>query len=123
MLARGLLDTLRAVYETEDNCIAVLDAMSRLSEDPEPSVRSELMEQVPHVAVYCQENKDAFLDAVPQYILPMVVRYQNDANSQVIICSGSFRIFYTFCKQPLWALQGPWPVVQAPVNGGKRGLY
>ena len=34
MLARGLLDTLRAVYETDDNCIAVLDAMSKLSEDP-----------------------------------------------------------------------------------------
>ncbi|XP_005112857.1 serine/threonine-protein phosphatase 4 regulatory subunit 1 isoform X2 [Aplysia californica] len=83
MLARGLLDTLRAVYESEDNCFAVMDAMSKLSEDPEPSVRSELMEQVPHIAVYCQENKDAFINAVPQYILPMVVRYLNDANSQV----------------------------------------
>jgi len=83
MLARGLLDTLRAVYESEDNCVAVLDAMSRLSEDPEPSVRSELMEQVPHIAVYCQKNRDAFVEAVPKYILPMVVRYLNDANSQV----------------------------------------
>uniref|UniRef100_A0A2C9JIK6 Uncharacterized protein n=1 Tax=Biomphalaria glabrata TaxID=6526 RepID=A0A2C9JIK6_BIOGL len=83
MLARGLLDTLRAVYESEDNCVAVLDAMSRLSEDPEPSVRSELMEQVPHIAVYCQENRHAFDNAVPRYILPMVVRYLNDSNSQV----------------------------------------
>ncbi|KAK3765828.1 hypothetical protein RRG08_026297 [Elysia crispata] len=83
MLARGLLDTLRAVCESGDNCVAVLDAMTRLSEDPEPSVRSELMEQVPHVAVYCQENIQSFVDAVPKYILPMVVRYLNDANSQV----------------------------------------
>ncbi|GFR82140.1 serine/threonine-protein phosphatase 4 regulatory subunit 1 [Elysia marginata] len=83
MLARGLLDTLRAVCESGDNCVAMLDAMTRLSEDPEPSVRSELMEQVPHVAVYCQENSQSFVDAVPKYILPMVVRYLNDANSQV----------------------------------------
>ncbi|RUS92186.1 hypothetical protein EGW08_000039, partial [Elysia chlorotica] len=83
MLARGLLDTLRAVCESGDNCMAVLDAMAKLSEDPEPSVRSELMEQVPHVAVYCQENSESFTDAVPQYILPMVVRYLNDSNSQV----------------------------------------
>lgn len=34
MLARGLLDTLRAVYETDDNCVAVMDAMAKLSEDP-----------------------------------------------------------------------------------------
>ena len=49
----------------------------------EPSVRSELMEQVPHIAVYCQENKVLFSDAMPTYILPMVVRYLNDANNQV----------------------------------------
>ena len=49
----------------------------------EPSVRSDLMEQVPHIAVYCQENKQLFVDAMPNYILPMVVRYLNDANNQV----------------------------------------
>ncbi|BFZ19203.1 hypothetical protein BsWGS_22242 [Bradybaena similaris] len=83
MLARSLLETLRSVYESNDNCVAVLDAMVKLSEDPEPSVRSELMEQVPHIAVYCQENRHAFTGAVPQYILPMVVRYLSDSNSQV----------------------------------------
>ena len=49
----------------------------------EPSVRSELMEQVPHIAVYCQENKGVFSHAMPTYILPMVVRYLNDTNTQV----------------------------------------
>ncbi|CAG5116481.1 unnamed protein product, partial [Candidula unifasciata] len=83
MLARSLLETLRSVYESNDNCLAVLDAMMKLSEDPEPSVRSELMEQVPHIAVYCQENRHAFADAVPKYLLPMVVRYLSDSNSQV----------------------------------------
>lgn len=49
----------------------------------EPTVRSELMEQVPHIAVYCQENIETFENAVPTYILPMVVRYLNDGNNQV----------------------------------------
>ncbi|KAK7114611.1 serine/threonine-protein phosphatase 4 regulatory subunit 1-like [Littorina saxatilis] len=83
MVARSMLDTLRAVGDDIDNCIAVLDAMARISQDTEPSVRSELMEQVPHIAVYCQENKHIFVDAMPNYILPMVVRYLNDANNQV----------------------------------------
>lgn len=34
MLARSLLETLRSVYESNDNCVAVLDAMVKLSEDP-----------------------------------------------------------------------------------------
>lgn len=57
----------------------------------EPSVRSELMEQVPHIAVYCQENRHAFTGAVPQYILPMVVRYLSDSNSQVGLSLSSAR--------------------------------
>ncbi|KAK3085905.1 hypothetical protein FSP39_010290 [Pinctada imbricata] len=84
MVARGLLDTLRAVEETEeDDAIAVLNAMVKLSEDSDPIVRSELMEQVPHLAVYCQDNVDLYENAVPKYILPMVVRYLNDPNNQV----------------------------------------
>ncbi|KAK7505661.1 hypothetical protein BaRGS_00002932, partial [Batillaria attramentaria] len=83
MVARSMLDTLRAVGDDKGSCTAVLDAMVRLSQDTDPSVRSELMEQVPHIAVYCQENKGLFSDAMPNYILPMVVRYLNDANNQV----------------------------------------
>ena len=51
----------------------------------DPIVRSELMEQVPHLAVYCQDNTDLYEDAVPKYILPMVVRYLNDPNNQVSV--------------------------------------
>ncbi|XP_067652589.1 serine/threonine-protein phosphatase 4 regulatory subunit 1-like isoform X1 [Haliotis asinina] len=83
MVARGLLDTLRAVGTNEEEAQAVLKAMVKISEDSEPTVRSELMEQVPHIAVYCQENIETFENAVPTYILPMVVRYLNDGNNQV----------------------------------------
>lgn len=54
----------------------------------DPIVRSELMEQVAHIAVYCHENNDAlvvFNSAIATYILPMVVRYLDDANNQVEI--------------------------------------
>lgn len=71
--------------------VTVLRVMFSLF-SPEPSVRSELMEQVPHIAVYCQENKVLFNDAMPTYILPMVVRYLNDANNQV----GFLRFFTPF---------------------------
>lgn len=51
----------------------------------EPSVRSELMEQVPHVVVYCQEKLPGLSNAVPSYILPMVAHLLDDGNDQVCI--------------------------------------
>ncbi|XP_045192061.2 serine/threonine-protein phosphatase 4 regulatory subunit 1-like isoform X1 [Mercenaria mercenaria] len=83
MVARGLLDTLRAVGDSEEQTTAVLTAMVKLSEDSDPIVRSELMEQIPHIAIYCHDNADIFHNAIPMYILPMVVRYLDDANNQV----------------------------------------
>lgn len=53
----------------------------------DPIVRSELMEQIPHLAMYCQENKDLFPNSVSMYILPMVVRYLNDPTNQVSTAS------------------------------------
>ena len=41
------------------------------------------MEQIPHLAMYSQEVKGMFEDAVPQHILPTVVRYLTDPNNQV----------------------------------------
>lgn len=51
----------------------------------EPSVRAELMEQVPHVAMYCHEEKDEhhWMHLVPSFLLPLVVRYLTDINNQV----------------------------------------
>lgn len=41
------------------------------------------MEQVPHLAVYCQDNLELYDKAISSYLLPMVVRYLNDQNNQV----------------------------------------
>ncbi|XP_057554899.1 serine/threonine-protein phosphatase 4 regulatory subunit 1 isoform X4 [Hippopotamus amphibius kiboko] len=83
MVARSLLDTLREVCEDERDCIAVLERISRLADDSEPTVRAELMEQVPHIALFCQENRPAIPYAFSKYLLPIVVRYLADQNNQV----------------------------------------
>ncbi|XP_072425951.1 serine/threonine-protein phosphatase 4 regulatory subunit 1 isoform X1 [Chiloscyllium punctatum] len=83
MVARGLLDTLRAVSDDEKDCLAVLERINKLAEDPEPTVRAELMEQVPHIAIFCQENRPCIPYAFSKYLLPFVVRCLADPNNQV----------------------------------------
>lgn len=48
------------------------------------------MEQVPHVAMYCHEEKDEHqrMHLVPSFLLPLVVRYLTDVNNQVRTSSG-----------------------------------
>ncbi len=41
------------------------------------------MEQVPHVAMFCQEYKRQLSSAVPSHLLPMVVKFLTDSNNQV----------------------------------------
>lgn len=43
------------------------------------------MEQVPHVAMYCHEEKSEhqWMHLVPSFLLPLVVRYLTDVNNQV----------------------------------------
>ncbi|XP_076827550.1 serine/threonine-protein phosphatase 4 regulatory subunit 1 isoform X2 [Brachyhypopomus gauderio] len=83
MVARTLLDTLKAVSEDEGGCTAVLEKVSRLADDSEPTVRAELMEQIPHIAIFCQENKPSIPFAFSKYLLPIVVRYLADQNNLV----------------------------------------
>lgn len=82
-IARTILDTLRSVTDTPDEVEAVLRVMNRLADDPEPSVRAELMEQVPHIAMYCQEFKAKLAHVVPDSLLPMVVKFLTDMDIQV----------------------------------------
>ena len=41
------------------------------------------MEQVPHIAMYCQEFKSKLAHVVPESLLPMVVKFLTDVNIQV----------------------------------------
>ncbi|XP_073686905.1 serine/threonine-protein phosphatase 4 regulatory subunit 1 isoform X2 [Garra rufa] len=83
MVARSLLDTLRAVSEDEHECVSVLERIDRLADDSEPTVRAELMEQIPHIAIFCQENRPSIPFAFSKYLLPIVVRYLADQNNLV----------------------------------------
>jgi len=81
MVARTVLETLRQVEVGEMN--QVFNVMDQLAGDSEPSVRAELMEQVPHIAMFCQELPSSAGDTVPVYLLPLVVRFLTDTNNQV----------------------------------------
>lgn len=48
----------------------------------EPCVRVELMEQIPHVALFCYEHY-SLMEAVPHYLLFIILRYLMDSNNQV----------------------------------------
>jgi serine/threonine-protein phosphatase 4 regulatory subunit 1 len=83
MVARTVLDTLRQVSNAFPDIEAVFIIVSRLAQDVEPSVRAELMEQVPHIAMYCQELPESMHHIVPSHLLPLVVKFLTDTNNQV----------------------------------------
>jgi len=85
MVARTVLETLRQVEESSVEVDQVFSIVERLAGDTEPSVRAELMEQVPHIAMFCQEHDATSIlsGTVPVHLLPMVVRFLTDTNNQV----------------------------------------
>nr|XP_005993612.1 PREDICTED: serine/threonine-protein phosphatase 4 regulatory subunit 1-like [Latimeria chalumnae] len=83
IVARGLLDVLRAFSENENDFLTVMEVVARLSEDSEATVRAELMEQIPHIALFLQDGKINFPNAFSKYFVPIVVRYLTDPNNQV----------------------------------------
>ncbi|XP_065548103.1 serine/threonine-protein phosphatase 4 regulatory subunit 1-like isoform X1 [Lathamus discolor] len=83
IIARGLLDIFRDFSNNEEDFLTVMEIVVRLSEDAEPTVRAELMEQIPPIAIFLQENRPKFPTAFFEYLMPIVVRYLTDVNNQV----------------------------------------
>ncbi|KAM4649737.1 serine/threonine-protein phosphatase 4 regulatory subunit 1-like isoform 1-T1 [Amazona ochrocephala] len=83
IIARGLLDVFRDFSNNEEDFLTVMEIVVRLSEDAEPTVRTELMEQIPPIAIFLQENRPKFPTAFFEYLMPIVVRYLTDVNNQV----------------------------------------
>ncbi|XP_075702981.1 serine/threonine-protein phosphatase 4 regulatory subunit 1-like isoform X2 [Rhinoderma darwinii] len=83
IIARGLLDVLRDFSSTEDDFLTVMEIVVRLSDDAEPTVRTELMEQVPQITIFLQESRPQFPKAFSEYLLPILLRYLTDPNNQV----------------------------------------
>jgi serine/threonine-protein phosphatase 4 regulatory subunit 1 len=97
--AQSLLDTLRAGCDNERDCIAVFERFNTLADDSDPIVRVELMEQVPHIALFCQENWPSMTFAFSKYLLSVVVRYLTDQNHEV--CKTSQEVLLTLLEQEL----------------------
>lgn len=83
MVARTLLEGLRESLHDPIQTIGMLDHMTRLSNDIEPMVRAELMEQIPHIAMLCHINSSAVPRVIGERILPILVHYLRDNNNQV----------------------------------------
>ncbi|XP_026553232.1 serine/threonine-protein phosphatase 4 regulatory subunit 1-like isoform X3 [Pseudonaja textilis] len=83
IIARGLLDVFRDFNHNEEDFLTVMSIVVRLSEDTEPTVRTELMEQIPPIAIFLQESRPNFPAAFSEYLMPIVVRYLTDPNNQV----------------------------------------
>ncbi|KAG2461876.1 PP4R1 phosphatase, partial [Polypterus senegalus] len=95
IVARGLLDVLREFSDNENDFLTVMETVSRMSEDCgmysmmwlvsrlEPTVRAELMEQLPNIAMFLHESRPNFPVAFSRYLVPIVVRYLTDPNNQV----------------------------------------
>uniref|UniRef100_A0A8I5NXM0 Putative WW-binding domain-containing protein n=1 Tax=Papio anubis TaxID=9555 RepID=A0A8I5NXM0_PAPAN len=84
IIARGLLDIFRDFSNNEEDFLMVMEIVVRLSEDAEPTVRTELMEQIPPIAIFLQENRSDFPVVLSEYLIPIVVRYLTDPNNQII---------------------------------------
>ncbi|XP_051044688.1 serine/threonine-protein phosphatase 4 regulatory subunit 1-like [Phodopus roborovskii] len=83
IVARGLLDVFRDVGCSDKDALAVMEVAVRLSEDAEPTVRTELMEQIPPIVAFLQESRLDFPVVVSQHLVPVIVRYLSDADKQV----------------------------------------
>ncbi|XP_030682414.1 putative serine/threonine-protein phosphatase 4 regulatory subunit 1-like [Nomascus leucogenys] len=83
IIARGLLDIFRDFSNNEEDFLTLMEIVVRLSEDAEPTVRTELMEQIPPIAIFLQENRSNFPVVLSEYLIPIVVRYLTDPNHQV----------------------------------------
>ncbi|XP_012254171.2 serine/threonine-protein phosphatase 4 regulatory subunit 1-like isoform X2 [Athalia rosae] len=85
MVGRVLVDIFRNAVDfgiqlpVEEMMILI----GQISVDPEPSVRSELVEQVPHVAMICQEATNRFGHVLPQHLLGIVIDFLRDDDNQV----------------------------------------
>nr|KAF6422652.1 hypothetical protein HJG63_008495 [Rousettus aegyptiacus] len=83
VIARGLLDIFRDFSNDEGDFLTVMAMAVRLSEDAEPTVRTELMEQIPPIAIFLQENRSNFPLLLSEYLIPVVVRCLTDPHEQV----------------------------------------
>lgn len=84
------LPNILATLETNEDFISAIECITKLSEDLEPSVRVELMEQLPYISHYYYnrihvniEGTERSVDVYHKALISVLVKYLTDVNNQV----------------------------------------
>ncbi|XP_021110819.1 serine/threonine-protein phosphatase 4 regulatory subunit 1-like isoform X3 [Heterocephalus glaber] len=83
IIAGGLLDIFRDFSNNEEDFLTIMEIAVRLSEDAEPTVRTELLEQIPAIGIFLRENRPDFPVVFSEYLIPVVVKGLTDPDNQV----------------------------------------
>ncbi|KAL3208119.1 hypothetical protein MRX96_009711 [Rhipicephalus microplus] len=83
LVARNIVDTLRVCLNSQDAVSAVLAALSSISMDCEPSVRTEVVEQLPNIASFCASEGGLLENVVKEHVVSILVQYLTDVANQV----------------------------------------
>ncbi|GFQ82180.1 hypothetical protein TNCT_717381 [Trichonephila clavata] len=82
LAAKKILEYLLKADSIQEEYQSVISVMCKLSEDEESIVRSELVQQIPSIALYCQNNSDLKL-VISQQLVPYTVKLLNDSHLSV----------------------------------------
>ncbi|XP_064467048.1 serine/threonine-protein phosphatase 4 regulatory subunit 1-like isoform X2 [Ornithodoros turicata] len=83
IVARNIVETLQSVADSQEDINSVVSVMGVLANDCEPSVRAELVEQLPYIASFCANEGGLLAGIVRSNIVPTIVQYLTDVTNQV----------------------------------------
>ncbi|XP_043286100.1 serine/threonine-protein phosphatase 4 regulatory subunit 1-like isoform X3 [Venturia canescens] len=85
LVGRILVEVFRGAVETgtELNVDEVMQPVLKLVNDTDPTVRIDLIEQLPHVAMICQEAPDRLGDVLPRHLIQIISTFLLDDEQQV----------------------------------------
>lgn len=82
MVGRLFLETLKSVADNPHDVATVMWILYNMSENEDPSIRTELMDHIPHIAMLCHSEKEKLLYVV-DHLLPFVAKQLTDGDAQV----------------------------------------
>ncbi|XP_044587889.1 serine/threonine-protein phosphatase 4 regulatory subunit 1-like isoform X4 [Cotesia glomerata] len=85
LVGRILLEIFRGAVDngTDLNVAEVMQPVHKLVNDTDSAVRLELVDQLPHVAMICQEAPDRFGNVFSNHLIHIIVNFLHDSDQQV----------------------------------------
>ncbi|XP_055951541.1 serine/threonine-protein phosphatase 4 regulatory subunit 1-like isoform X1 [Argiope bruennichi] len=77
LAAKKILDSLQKAGSNKEEYQSIISVMCKLSEDEESMVRSELVQHIPSIALFCQNHPELKL-VISQQLVPYTVKLLND---------------------------------------------